>query len=81
MILESVFEVLLRIVGYIILEVFLQIICYSIGYAFLKLLTLGRFPRLYIPKGSAENQENYVIAIGLVVVILPVVYIASVYGS
>ena len=69
---DVAFELVLRFFGYVILEVFFRIICYSIGYAFLKVVSFGKYPRQYSLSEGSQSDVGYCIGLGLLAVLLVV---------
>ena len=80
---ETIFPVIGRIIGYIVLEIICRIIFYTTGYVFWKIVTLGKKPKKYIPWYSAIDQETNVTITGgylwLTLLILLIVY-SKYYG-
>ena len=75
---ETILPVIRRAIGYIVLEIICRIIFYTTGYAFLKIVTLGKKPKKYIPWYSTIDQETNVTITGgylwLTLFILLIVY-------
>lgn len=72
-----IFEALLPALGeffvYFFFELFLYTFCYSLGYGFLKVITLGRYPKRYIPgKQTAFGEVEGLVALGLLLLLLVV---------
>ena len=61
---EVIFPVIGRIIGYIAFEIIGRIFFYTTGYVFLKIITLGKKPKKYIPWYSAIDQETHVTITG-----------------
>jgi hypothetical protein len=60
MVVEVLFEAILsvvgRIIGYIFIELIFQVICYLTGYAFLKIVTVGMYPKNSSCPEVTKNQ-------------------------
>ncbi len=72
-----IFEALLPALGeifvYMFIELFLYTFCYSLGYGFLKVITLGRYPKRYIPgKPTKFGDVEGLVALGFLLVLLVV---------
>lgn len=55
-----------RLIAWFIMEIFFQTICWEIGWATLKALTIGSYPK-------PETKVEHVIVIGFIVLLIPII--------
>ena len=72
-ILETVFPLIGRILGFIFFEILTYMVMYSIGFVFLKIITFGKYPEEYISPYSELKQEAYVYMTGILICVLLVI--------
>jgi len=68
MALDAIAEVVVRAVGWLIVDVILTNIFYWPGWLFLKVLTLGRYP----PSSSTPHKREFVAIFGFAVILVTV---------
>jgi hypothetical protein len=64
---EAILSVVGRVIGYILIELIFQVICYLTGYAFLKIVTVGTYPKKFFLPGSDEKSDYGVCLVGFLV--------------
>lgn len=73
MIIESFIEVVAPTIGrmltYIVLDIIGHFICYNLGFVFLRLISMGKYPRAYYPTRFDDNDEAIVMVAGVFIVI------------
>ena len=62
---DELFNPILRFLGYVITEIVLGTFFYAIGWPFVKVATLGKYPKREWLSGS--QKEAYVCCVGIVV--------------
>jgi len=66
-VLEVIFPVIGRILGFIFLELLTHAVFYTVGFVFLKIITLGKYPDEFISPKSDLHQQTYVYLMGWVI--------------
>ena len=62
---DELFSPILRFLGYVVSELLLGTVFYAIGWPFVKIATLGKYPRREWLSGS--KNEAYVCCVGILV--------------
>ena len=61
---ETILPAIGRIIGYIAIEIIGRIFFYTTGYAFLKIITLGKKPKKYVAWYDTIDQQTEVTITG-----------------
>lgn len=75
MIFEVVFETVLPVVGRFLFYVFVELIfyglCYAVGFGFIKMVTLGKYPKQFKSEDEIEPEKPYAImSLGMLILIV-----------
>lgn len=75
---EDILGALLRVIGTLVMEVLVRTVFYWVGWPFVKILSLGRYPRRGWMSDSFE--ESGVCLVGVVVLVGAVVWLVTLSG-
>ena len=62
-IVEGLFHFIVRVILHFFVEIIFEVVCYFIGMAFLRCITLGRYP----PRNDRPYSESFLSVVGLLV--------------
>lgn len=57
---------IIRVLAWFLIDIFFQVVCWGIGWATLKIITLGQYPKKH-------TSEEAVSLVGFVILLLPII--------
>jgi len=82
-IVESIFKGLGRAISYIVVQIIFEFLFYYIGWPFMKIITLGKYPKGKKSYGwHIESREGVLTSLlGLIVVVGVTIFVVTTYNA